>query len=124
MNTTGQCGNYTDMIDETTRFNAAAKAALSPFMLLGGILGAPFLTGPAVGLATGQAVYNGNYDADEGERKAGAVVTGVSAGVGAGVLGAVFLPILAPAAGATMVYTFTTHGDEFSDQSDLVHSVF
>ncbi len=119
VNTSGQCGNYTDMIDETTRFNAAAKVALSPFVLLGGIFGAPILTGPAVGLATGQAVYDGNSDADEGERKAGALVTGVSAGVGAGVLGAVLSPLLAPATGAAMVYMFATHGDEFSDQSDL-----
>ena len=104
------CG-FTDPIEAETRFGKAAKAALTPFVFVGGTLAAPFSAALAGGIGSGLLA------ADLVDDKAGAVAAGVAAGVAGGVGGGIVGTLGAPFVGGALAHTFVHCGDEYSDQS-------
>ena len=138
INRTGDCSEYTNEIDVTTKFSKISKAALSPLVFAGSTVAAPFLTGPLVGVAAGMvsSARRSKSESEENKKEvstaeekkwptAGDVVVGASVGIGAGVVSTLCAPITAPLTGGLMVAHFASDwGEELSDQSDLDEKEF
>uniref|UniRef100_A0A1X7VI34 Fibronectin type-III domain-containing protein n=1 Tax=Amphimedon queenslandica TaxID=400682 RepID=A0A1X7VI34_AMPQE len=113
------------IIAADTRWKKAAKAALSPFVFLGGTVAstAGLLTGPVSGPIIG-AVGGGVAGVVLPDSKAGSVAGGTAGTVGGavggaaiGTVAAIGSPVIGPIMGGAVAHRFV-HGGSISDQSD------